>query len=73
MYEQKQDTINALIKNLKTNGVTWPSVSDVLHGKAPSLPPKWHWRTRGGIDFVYAYYERSDIIVVPSRYESSHV
>lgn len=73
MYEQKQDMISNLVRQLRAKGIVWPTVSEVLHDQAPELPPKWRWRTRGGIDFVYAYYEQSDIIVVPSRYESSHV
>ena len=72
MYEQKQDMIINLVRQLRAKGIVWPTVSEVLHDQAPELPPKWHWRTRGGIDFVYAYYECSDIVITPARYDSGH-
>lgn len=73
MYEQKQDMISNLVRQLRAKGIVWPTVSEVLHDQAPELPPKWRWRTRAGVSFPYVYYEQSTIIVVPSRYESSHV
>ena len=73
MYEQKQDMISNLVRQLRAKGIVWPTVSEVLHDQAPELPPKWRWRTRAGVPYAYCHYEQSDIIVVPSRYESSHV
>ena len=73
MYEQKQDMISNLVRQLRAKGIVWPTVSEVLHDQAPELPPKWRWRTRAGVSFPYVYYEQSTIILVPSRYESSHV
>ena len=73
MYEQKQDMISNLVRQLRAKGIVWPTVSEVLHDQAPELPPKWRWRTRAGVSFPYVYYEQSTIILVPSRYESSRV
>ena len=70
MYEQKQDMISNLVRQLRAKGIVWPTVSEVLHDQAPELPPKWRWRTRAGVSFPYVYYEQSTIILVPSRYYS---
>ena len=69
-YDDKEEMLDAAARQLHQMGVVWPTINDVMNKTAPTPPNKWQWRVRPGVAFPYLHYERSDIILVPSRFHN---